>query len=194
MKMNNQQRNKGFTLIELMVATSVFVVVMLASMSSLFILLNAGKSSRGLRFAMDNVNFSMESMTRSIRMGTKYYCVSSGQDIDMSDVTSTHDCSSSEDGTFIAFVPQEASTSRIGYKLHTDTETGQSTLQRCDINSCVSIVSPDVNIEKLKFFVDGSADSDQKQASIYIIIKGTVLVKGVPTSFAIQTMASQRNF
>lgn len=184
----------GFTLIELMVATSIFIVIMLGSMSSLFVLLNAGKSSRALRFAMDNVNFAMESMTRAIRMGTNYYCVSSGSSIAMDDVTSTHDCTSSDDGTFIAFVPQGVTTSRIGYKLHTNQTTGINSLQKCDLTTCVDVVSPDVNIEKLKFFVKGSDGSDRIQANVYIIVKGTIMVKGVPTSFSLQTSASQRNF
>jgi prepilin-type N-terminal cleavage/methylation domain-containing protein len=194
MKIFYKQKNTGFTLIELMVATSIFIVVMLTSMSSLFALLDTGKSSRALRFAMDNVNFSMESMTRSIRMGTNYYCVSSEQNIDMNDTTSTRDCSNIDNGTFIAFMPQGNTTSRVGYKLHTDGSTGNSTLQRCDVNSCVDIVSPDINIEKLQFIVRGSANNDNTQASVYVIMKGTAYVKGVPTSFAIQTMASQRNF
>ena len=194
MKIISKKNNNGFTLIELMVATSIFIVVMLVSMNSLFALLDTGKNSRALRFAMDNVNFSMESMTRSIRMGTNYYCVSSGQDISMSDTISTRDCSSVDNGTFIAFMPQGNTTSRVGYKLHTNSSTGNSTLQRCDINSCVDIVSPEIKIEKLQFIVRGSSSNDNTQASVYIIMKGTAYVKGVPTSFAIQTMASQRNF
>jgi len=184
----------GFTLIELMVATSIFVVIMLASMGALFMLLDASKNSRALRFAMDNVNFSMESMTRSIRMGTNYYCVESGSGVSMSDTTSSRDCP--DGGTLISFVPQSPAILRVGYKLtaRNDPPKNTYTLERCDINGCIPIVSSDVDIRKLKFFVKGSAYNDNEQASVYIIMKGTVLVKGVPTSFSIQTMASQRNF
>lgn len=194
-KTKSRQKNNGFTLIELMVATSIFVIVMLGSMSSLFVLLDTGKNSRALRFAMDNVNFAMESMTRSIRMGTSYYCVPSGQNISMTDTTSTRDCASGEGGTFIAFVPQGGSSSRVGYKISARNDTANTyTLQRCDINSCVDIVSSGINIEKLNFFVEGSSNNDSIQASTYIIMKGTVTVQGVPTSFSLQTIASQRNF
>ena len=193
MKIKKTQKNRGFTLIELMVATSIFVIIMLASMSSLFIMLNASKNSKALRSAMDNVNFAMESMTRSIRMGTNYYCVPTGQSMPVS-LDVAQDCDSNG-GTYIAFVPQENTGFRVGYKLTPRNDTnGTYTLQRCDINSCVDIVSTDINIERLKFFIKGSGNNDGTQASVYIIIKGTVKVKGVPTSFAIQTMASQRNF
>lgn len=197
MKIKKQQKNKvfnfksyynGFTLIELMVATSIFVIVMLLSMSSLLVLINESKNSRTLRLAIDNVNFSMESITRSIRMGKNYYC---GGTITVG-VDETNDCSAG--GTSISFVPQ-GGVSRVGYNLRTQNINGVSvnTIEKCDTSSCVPIVSPDVNIEKLKFFVRGSA-FDNTQASVYIIIKGTVLVKNLPTSFSLQTMASQRNF
>ncbi len=191
MKKQNQQRNRnGFTLIELMVATSIFIIIMLSSMSSLFIMLNAAKSSKALRFAMDNVNFAMESMTRSIRMGKNYYCVQAG-DTMPSDPDVTNNCPSG--GTLLSFVPQESAT-RVGYMIASVPNTSYYTINKCDdISGCVPIISPDVNIERLKFFVKGSAD-DNIQASVYIIIKGTVMIKGVPTSFAVQTMASQRNF
>jgi len=197
MKIKKLQKNRAFTLIELMVATSIFVVIMLASMSSLFIMLDATKGSKALRFAMDNVNFAMESMTRSIRMGTNYYCASYGETIDTEDLTQTQNCSYTDvikSGTLIAFKPQNLSAlNKVVYKL---SETGSgNTIVRCgEGNPCVSIVSPDVNVEKLKFIVKGSANNDGTQASVYIIVKGTVMVKGVPTSFAVQTMASQRNY
>jgi len=176
MTINNKQKNKGFTrtlklvsgftLIELMVATTLFVVIMLTAMSSLFMLLDESKSSRALRLAMDNVNFAMDSMTRSIRMGTDY--------------TSTN-------GTFISFNSQDSK----NIKYQWVTLSNGKTIEKCVNNSdCVSIISPDVNIDTLNF----SLNSSGTQPSVYIIMKGTVKVKGVPTSFAIQTMASQRNF
>lgn len=192
MEINNKKNNKGFTLIELMVATSIFVVIMLSAMGALFMLMGASKNSRALRSAMDNVNFSMESMTRSIRMGTNYYCVPTDGSMPAPDAT--NDCTG-DGGTYLAFIPQDLST-RVAYRLHTEVKNGvsHSTLQRCDDTDCINVVSDDVNIDKLKFFVKGSSNSDPLQASVYIIMKGTVTVAGVPTSFALQTMASQRNF
>lgn len=200
MTINNKNKyKKGFTLIELMVATSIFVVIMLASMGSLFTLLDASKNSRALRTAMDNVNFAMESMTRSIRMGTNYICAKSGSFVVMGELSSSNNClNPDEGGTLVAFVPQPQgvilATSRVVYKLGETEPDGTHSLLRCDDSDCVDIVSEGVDIKRLKFFVNGSASNDNTQASVYIIMKGTVLVKGVATSFALQTMASQRNF
>lgn len=176
----------GFTLVELMVATSIFAVIMLVSVGALIVTLNTAKNSRASRFAMDNVNFAMESMTRSIRMGTNYTCVTSGT-IDISSNPEPRDCNN---GSFLSFIPQDKPQDyRIGYQLI------DGVLNRYDnSNSPVPIIPADVKIDKLNFIVRGSSPNDGVQASVYISIKGSVIVKGVPTSFAIQTMASQRNF
>ncbi len=181
-----KKENSGFTLIELMVSTSIFVIVMMASIGSLFSLFGNAKNSRALRFAMDNVNFAMESMTRSIRMGINYYCGGIPANL-----TDTMDCQNG--GNTISFVPQNNNTIRVSYQLATRADSTQ-TLQRCENSSCVDMISNDVSINSLKFFVRGSSTSDSIQPSVYINIKGTVYVKGVPSSFSIQTLASQRNF
>ena len=178
-----QTKNKGFTLIELMVATSLFVIIMLSAMSALFVLLGESKNSRALRLAMDNVNFAMESMTRSIRMGASYYCAGYSEF-----VTLREDAKECPDGgPLLTFLPQGA-IDRIGYQ-----KDNEGVLRRYDSGHLdgIPIVSPDVKIDTLKFFVKGSETTDI-QPSVYIIIKGTVTVKKVSTSFSIQTLASQR--
>lgn len=196
----------GFTLIELMVASSIFAIVMLILIGALMTTFGLAKNSRAMRLAMDNVNYAMESMTRSIRMGTNYTCVKSGEEVNLNEELLPKDCP--DGGTFLAFIPQRgASNSRVGYQVAAFEDNGyqtpgngnvNSTLRRYDnINSNTSgvpIVSSNVNIEKLNFFVEGSDPNDGRQASVYIIMKGTVDVKGVPVSFSIQTLASQRNF
>ena len=186
----------GFTLVELMVATTVFVLIVVSSIGSLITLLGASKDSRSLRFAMDNVNFAMESMTRSIRMGVNYYCVSSGSI--PTEITATLDCSSG--GNLISFVPQtsliDGNPYRTSYKLSQRADNTY-TIKRCigDLDSdCIEIISSDINIKKLKFFVNGSDPDDGVQASVYIMLKGTITYKGKESSFMIQTLASQRNF
>ena len=192
---------KGFTLIELMVATTIFITIMLVAIGSLSVSNATSKKAQQLGLAMDNVNFAMESMTRSFRMGSNYICLTSG-DIDLNDDTQAPvDCSSSgEPGFLVAFKPSTTmninSSPLIAYKLN-DNGTWSS-LQRCEeineTNTCVDVTSKNVNIDTLKFFVTGAQNiSDGIQPNIYIIIKGTVTAGGESSSFAIQTMASQRS-
>lgn len=189
-KKNKKNKNSGFTLVELMVATAIFMAIMVASMGALLITIDSARGARALRTAMDNVNFAMESMARSIRMGTNYVCVEGSGSVSSHGFLTPNDC---DNGTLISFVPQEANPIdpiRVSYRW----DTTNFKLERCEGNVCGDLVSPEVNIEKLNFIVSGSSPDDQKQANIYIIMKGKVTIKGTSTSFAIQTMASQRNF
>lgn len=177
-----KKHNKGFTLIELMVATSLFIVIMISALGSLLMLINESRNGRANRIAMDNVNFAIESIARSIRMGSNYYCGSIGN---LSDVNSSLGCENGEN--IISFVPQSDSSSRVEYRLE------NNTIKRFDSMNYftgVPIVSSDVNVSKLKFFVN----VNDVQPKVYIIIEGSVKVKGILKSFAIQTLASQRNF
>lgn len=166
-KIKNQK--SGFTLIELMVATSIFMMIMLMAMGSIVVSGNASKRTQKLRYAMDNVNFALESMTRSIRMGTNYVETGNGG---------------------ISFVLEEQ---KIEYFLGTENQDYNSLYRRIDDGEPVKIVSSDVNVERLDFEIKGNGENDGSP-SVYILMKGTVNIKGEEnTSFAVQTMASQRN-
>lgn len=195
---NNIIKNSGFTLVEIMVATSIFMVIMLIAMGALITSSDTAKKSQALRSAMDNVNFAMESMTRSLRMGSDYYCVDAGAIIPFG-TTDNRDCPiSGSGGGAILFTPPLHPTPRdTAYKLTPRLTGGYDVdgtfgLQSCSPD-CVDLVSPNVDIQKLTFFVNGSSISDKIQPSVYIIMKGVITIKGVPNAFAIQTMTSQRS-
>ena len=190
----NFERSKGFTLIELMIATTLFTIVMVMGVGSLVVSSNSAKSAQKLRISVDNVNFAMESMTRELRMGTYYYC---GEDEAPFTPNVYNDCANG--GNIIVFTPQQIGVtpaSRVSYWLK-PRANGTNSLQRCENNqdNCSAVVSPDVNIETLKFYVNGSNTSeiDSIQPSVRILIRGIVLIKGEPKSFTLQTMASQRS-
>lgn len=65
----------GYTIIETMIAISLFLVVIMIGMDSL---LNANllhQKSQNMRSIMDNLSFVMEDMSKNIRTGSDYYCI-----------------------------------------------------------------------------------------------------------------------
>ena len=71
----------GFTIIETMIAISLFLVVVMVGINSL---LNASvihQKSQDLRSIVDNLNFIMEDMSKNIRTGYNYHCFVSGDTI-----------------------------------------------------------------------------------------------------------------
>lgn len=190
-KIHSQQ---GFTLIEIMVATSIFMIIMLIAMGALITTTNAAKKAQALRVAMDNVNFATESMTRSLRMGADYTCTNSQLFLGGAQ---NADCAGGGGG--ISFTPASVDTTpsaprSAGYAL-IDRGNGTNTVKFYSGSTFnpADIVAENVDVEDLKFFVKGSLLTDGIQPSVYIIMKGSVLVKGEKTPFVVQTMTSQRN-
>lgn len=194
------QKNKGFTLIELMIATTLFAIIMMMGVGSLVVSSNSARASQKLRIAVDNVNFAMESMTRELRIGTYYYCVKYPESVYLTNATETKDC---EGGDIISFKPQDAPAAplRVAYKKSLRAD-GTFSLQRCETNvsPCPDIVSSEVDVQELKFFTTGSTPNptldlsqDTIQPGVKIIIKGIVKVKNIETPFVLQSFASQRS-
>jgi type II secretory pathway pseudopilin PulG len=183
----------GFTLIELIVATSIFIVILVMALGSLLSSSAQSKKSEALRGAMDNVNFAAENMSRNLRVGTDYNCITTSVSLPSG---TTADCNlSTSGGGAIAFTPanHSATPGDTAYQRSIRSD-GTYTLQRCTTSGgCVDIVGPEVNVELLKFFVSGSNAADVISPSVYIIMKGTVTVKQIPTAFTIQTLAAQRS-
>ena len=65
----NNTAQKGFTLIEMMVAVSIFAIVVTISMGAIFTIVDANKKAQSLKAVMNNLNFALETMTRTIKTG-----------------------------------------------------------------------------------------------------------------------------
>ncbi|MCX6755958.1 MAG: prepilin-type N-terminal cleavage/methylation domain-containing protein [Candidatus Nomurabacteria bacterium] len=183
------KKNNGFTLIEIMVSMSIFMIVVLMALGALLVVSGTAKKSRALHQTMDNINFAMESMTRSLRTGTDYSCIDSG-DYVILPLSYTADCSFGGDA--IAFRPQNSSSSDTMYLFDHD----KSVLKKCTISGCVNMTSPNVVVDDLKFFVKGTGSSflgDYTQPSVFIRMSGYVMNGENKEQFYLQTMASQRS-
>lgn len=180
---NAVKGNKGFTLIEIMIATVVFLLIMVAAIGALVTTSNAAKNSKALRSAMDNVNYAMDNISRSLRLGSLYNC---GSNITLP-TSSTSDCSGSSE---IAFMSSGSSIQNTSFKL------GSGSLLKCEGSrtpECLALTSDDVEITDLKFYTRGSSVLDSSQPSVLIFIKGAVTINGEVTEFALQNYVSQRN-
>ena len=64
----------GYTIIETMIAISVFLVVVIYGMGSLLSASLLHQKSEDMRSIMDNLSFIMEDMSRNLRTGNSYHC------------------------------------------------------------------------------------------------------------------------
>src|SRR5882724_2619217 len=90
--MKQKDYNKGFTLIEMMVATSIFAMVMLMAVGALLSIVDNSRKAQSQETSFVNLDFAMETMSRAIRLGTAFHCDVTSTSPDA--VTEPHDCQS----------------------------------------------------------------------------------------------------
>ena len=87
--------NRGFTLIEIIVSLAVFIVVAVIAVGAFLKILDANKQSQALQTAMNNANFSLDSMARDLRVGEDFNCYNSVSDITVSSLSGKTACTPS---------------------------------------------------------------------------------------------------
>jgi len=192
--MKRRKRKKGgFTIIELMVSMTLFIVVSLISVGALLSIVSADKKAQSLKSVVNNLNFAIESVSKSVRVGSSYHC----RDIVGANVPapsaldSPRDCSSG--GNLIAYEAsggdRDDPNDNVVYW-----QEGDQIMRSIDGGaSFVGLTAPEVVITGLRFHVLNTSTSDSLQPRVVIIIRGTVdLGQKATTKFNIQTSVSQR--
>ena len=186
--MNNELRIKdtmrfksmGFTLIEMIVALGLFTVVILVGVGSLTGMSAAASKAKTASIVIDNLNFALENMARSMRTGMDYHCGLGGM------ITEPADCPTGSPA--VAFKNDSGKT--VVFR-----KNGTQIERSVDEGPFLSITSPQISVETLNFFVDGSIAGDGAQPKVLIVVRGTAGVKEKEqTTFNIQTTVSQRIF
>lgn len=208
----NLKPSQGFTLVEIIVATSIFTVVMLITIGALLSLNDASRKAQALRTVIDNLNFAIEDLNRKIRTGDSYRCYLDGVVVNTIPPNSPSDISdcAGEAGKAISLKTQELDGPALdpanvwaAYIFRpADALGGGRIVQRRSIAGQGGpvldpteyvITSPEVDIKTMEFRVVG-ADDDKKQPMILLNISGVVDLKKekLRTDFSLQTAVSRR--
>lgn len=186
---------KGFTLVEILVAISIFSVVVISTIGAFLKMVDVNKKIQSVRTAMDNANLAMETMARSIRLGTNYYCTATSGGYQGGLEPAPQDCTSG--GTLIGFEGQRGEVGnpqdQIYYQLNPT--TGQ--IERTINSQTIPITSADITIQKMEFFVDGSQsvqNGNRVQPRVRIVVVGKTNLpnNSLNFNFSFQTIATQR--
>lgn len=183
--MRTAPAQRGFTLIEIIVSLGVFSVVITIAVGALLMLVAANAQLQSEQVVMTNLSFALDSMTREIRTGTNYYCVSAanynanginrvfsgGQNLDAILGESTNDCPQGKEQSQwhlhgMAFEEggnsiTGGSSNRILY-FHSmtprDDGMGEGKLyRRVGSGQPVSILASDIYVHRAEFIVTGSS-------------------------------------
>jgi prepilin-type N-terminal cleavage/methylation domain-containing protein len=189
-KLKFNKSSAGFTLIELMVSLMIFSIVVLAAIGSLYTVNNASRKARAMQTVLDNLTFSIESISRTIRTGSSVACGGGNGSLNCSFDDQIPSTSIIIDSTFgvSQFVEYRLSNSVNGTGLI------EKRVQENGVwSDWAAITSPEINIQNLSFYVDGAETSDGKQPQVSIFVQGVATISEGTAPFAIQTYVSQRS-
>jgi len=188
---NAKRKTYGFTLIELLVAISLFSVVIIVAVGALLNLARAADRSHAILTAIHNLDFAMEQMSRTLRVGGSYYCSNGVHPLSKT----TKDCTWKQGKIALSFTDKDER--RLVYKLN----ISKGALERENLSEVphrsFSITAPEIFIESLVFNVFGSSPQDAQQPRVMIRIKGRTIIPGMrdedQVPFDLQTTISQRD-
>jgi prepilin-type N-terminal cleavage/methylation domain-containing protein len=185
-----KDNNEGFTLVEMIVAIGIFLIVITVSMGALINLYNANNKSQSLAAVTDSLNYSLESMAKTIRFANNYHC----GDASFVPLTTAINCSSNSIGLGGTEFSVSTSSLPTSYKLN------GGKIEVAPYGGDFSSITPaSVTIQYLRFYVfntpkfsDGGPGS-LEQPYVIIVLKGYAGTKASnESSFVLQTTVSQR--
>jgi len=175
------KKSRGFTLIEMMVAVALFSTVMMIAVGALMSVVGASRRSQAVQSVIDNLDFALDDMSRTIRTGTDYHCG-----------TGTYSSSgliNPLDGSACSYVAVEGSHGdphnagdQIVYRYQTPCSVS-GYVSGCIMKSTdgglnfLPITSPEINIDRMTFYVLGSCpraggsctgDTTQPRATLFL--------------------------
>jgi len=133
---------------------------------------------------MNNLDFALQQMSRDIRVGKNYYC---GEDYSLPGLRQS--CSADPYATAFSYTSHDGS-ARVVYKL----VGNQIMRSETGVDGFYSITSPQIVIDKLRFYVSGAEanSTPQLQPKILVVLDGHVKIKNSQTNFQVQTTISSR--
>lgn len=208
-------QQRGFTLIEMIVSLAIFSLVATVSVGALLVLVAGNQQLQQEQSVMTNLSFALDSMSREIRTGTNYFCVSESSASSLSSVFNNssnldqvlanrvQDCSNGNPSNLryhgLAIKEGGDSVTVLSDRiLYFYDSTEKKIYRRIGAQRAESIVSSGVVIEDLEFFVSGAKPQSAggggitDQPAVTLFIKATEQGDAARKPYYLQTTVTQR--
>jgi len=189
-----QTRSYGFSIIEMLVAVSLFVIVVTVIGGAFLGLVSSYRRISSLRLNMDNLSASLDSIVRGIKTGKTYHCGSGGT------ITTPNDCATG--ASYLVFESANGDAANAGdqviYAIGPHGAQCSSANQICrSLDSgatwlAITAPPPSMTINSLRFFVIGSSPTDYIQPRVVIVIQGTSGIGDTASTLSVQTTITQK--
>ena len=183
MSITQDTKQKGFTLIEMLVSIALFSVVLTVTIGAILTIADSNKKARSLMSVTNNLNFAIDSMTRSIKSGQMNNNSVSGNG-------GNAECLETEQINYSGISAGDTADFTRETVEYCYDPTDKTITQQIEGGNIVPIISDDVTVDYLDFEL---IPMDGNQYRVLILIGGTVKVsEKISSEFSIQTTVAQR--
>jgi prepilin-type N-terminal cleavage/methylation domain-containing protein len=196
---------RGFTLIEIIVSTAIFTIVVTIAIGALTSLNKASREARATRVIIDNANSAIDSMGRIIRMGIRFdgACIDADgaclcgarteADVGNSPISDSKGAGGKNCVRFYGPVTSYSALKEIKYRYNSSNKSVERSIMG---GTWQSMTAPEVEVSSMKFYVNGSrlgnAGVEGDQPVVTMVMQGVARVSRVAKPFSIQTTIAPR--
>jgi len=208
--MQNKNNNKaGYTIIETMIAVSLFLIIIIIGMGALVNANFLHQKSQNMRSIIDNLSFVMEDISRNLRTGYNYRCITNNSDLNNTNTIATAQSGNSCGGIAFEYqngIPYEYDSNGVLIDRHGEDQwvyylgncNGKDgickSVKGATSGSFIQLVPDEVimTMSDSSFTVTGAVSGDSLQPFVTIKLVGSINSKGIISPFSLQTSVSQR--
>ncbi len=174
----NSYRGRGFSLVEILVVLGLFSSISTLSLGALFNAKSINSHLQETQSVLDNLNLSVQTITREIRFGSDFNCISTTQPPEYI-ATVRNNCVYGADGgtpgAVLGFKPSDAvnDNDRVAFYVDNDALYKRVFPQVGDVQT-YQMTPNDIDIRSVMFYVDGAGTiaTDNKQPLVVMFISG----------------------
>ena len=186
----------GYTIIETMIAISLFIVIVMTGMGALLSANLLHQKSQGMRSIIDNLSFIMEDVSRNLRTGYNFHCLVSGEDsLPTPSMSIPKSCAN---GWGIAFEYTKGNPDNDDDQWVYYIDNGKiykSTQGPSSLSNFIQLTPDEVVIDPVSSFIVLGAEPppDINQPFVTIKLAGTITYKTIITPFSFSISSSLKS-
>jgi hypothetical protein len=191
----NLKIKNGYTIIETMIAVSLFIIIVMVGMGALLSANSLHRKSQGMRSVMDNLSFIMEDISRNLRTGYSFHCIAPGDTVPVISVSTPKSCATGGWGIAFEYTKGNPSNDDDQWVYYIDDGKIFKSTLGSDLSNFIQLTPDEIVIDSASSFTVLGAEPPPDDLQPFVTIKliGTITFKDIITPFSLQTSVSQRN-